>query len=43
MTTEEQQAGLAEGCEVMPNASLQERHEVEGTVGPRPAATDVQL
>lgn len=43
MTTEKQQVSLAEGCEVMPSASLQERHEVEGTVGPRPAAAGVQL
>lgn len=42
-TTDEQQPSLAEGSEVMPSVSLQERHEDEGTVGPRPAAADVQL
>lgn len=42
-TTDEQQGSLAEGFGVMPSASLQERHKVEGAVGPRPAAADVQL
>lgn len=42
-TTDEQQASLAEGSEVMPSASLQERCRVEGAVGLKPAAADVQL